>query len=426
MKLSVKTLQQKVFSVEVEPETKVLEIKQKIEASQQFPIAQQKLIHSGKILTDDTTVADAKIKETDFVVVMVTKPKPAPPTASSSSAPAPAPAAPVAPAETTPAAPPAPAPAAVTDVAADAPAAAAPPAPAPAPAAATEPSEPTAQSAPVLDQTTFDASTLATGTAYQAAVQNLIEMGFPREEVERAMRAAFNNPDRAAEYLMTGIPESVQAMGAPARAPASGGGAPAARAAPPAAAGEGATPAGGNDAGYVNLFDAGAAAIAADRAGGGRPEETSAVLARLRESPQFQQLRDLVRNQPQLLAPLLQQIGQQNPEIFQAIQQNQDQFLQMLNDGEGDDFDGGDFEDDDDDDDAMPGIEGAAGAAGGAAPGRPRRQYINITPEDDAAINRLAALGFDRIQAAEAYFACDKNEELAANFLFDSMGQDDM
>ena len=49
--------------------------------------------------------------------------------------------------------------------------------------------------------TTF--SSLATGAEYESAVNNLIEMGFPRDQVVAAMRAAFNNPDRAAEYLMT-------------------------------------------------------------------------------------------------------------------------------------------------------------------------------------------------------------------------------
>ena len=78
---------------------------------------------------------------------------------------------------------------------------------------------------------------------------------------------------------------------------------------------------------------------------------------------------------------------------------------------------GGDDDDADYEDDEM------TGAGGADAPGGTQR--IAITPEDDASINRLTALGFTRVQAAQAYFACDKNEELAANFLFESGGFDD-
>jgi len=42
-----------------------------------------------------------------------------------------------------------------------------------------------------------------------------------------------------------------------------------------------------------------------------------------------------------------------------------------------------------------------------------------LPDEDEQAVQRLAALGFAREQAAEAYIACERNEMLAANFLMD-------
>ena len=61
-------------------------------------------------------------------------------------------------------------------------------------------------------------------------------------------------------------------------------------------------------------------------------------------------------------------------------------------------------------------LEGMEDAEGG--------QQIAITEEERAAIERLAALGFDFELAAEAFFACEKNEEMAANYLLGSGGGD--
>jgi UV excision repair protein RAD23 len=128
-------------------------LKLKVKDSQAFEVNEQKLIFKGKILADDVTVADSGLTEKDFVVCMVTKPKA--PVAKPTPAPVPAPVVP---------------------------AVVATPAPAPVAAAAPAPANPASFAA------------LATGSEYDSAVANLLEMGFARDDVVAAMRAAFNNP----------------------------------------------------------------------------------------------------------------------------------------------------------------------------------------------------------------------------------------
>ena len=343
----------------------------------------QKLIYLGKILDEDKTLTEIGVKESSFVVCMGGPKKVAAPPAA---APAPAP-----------------------PVAAPAAAAAAPPAAAPA-----------AEAPPV-------AAADGPGAASPENLAMLTDMGFPEDECRRALAAALNDPDRAVQYLMEGIPEGAGQM----------------QAAPQAAA----------------------------PAGGGGP------LDALRSHPQFGQLRAQLQADQQALPQVLQAFGASNPAVAQAIQANLPAFIQMMNEVD-------EAPAQDDGMAGMPGMEGMGdidpqmlmqlmtmvsqmppeqraallaqtgmneeqlaalapmmqqmaqnpqmmqqmmqgmGGQGGpgAAPGQggppPGQIQIQLTPEDAAAIDRLAELGFDKNECLQAYMACDKNEEMAANFLF--------
>ena len=76
---------------------------------------------------------------------------------------------------------------------------------------------------------------MVVGEQYNRMVQQLQDMGYEKTQVEAALRASYNNPDRAVEYLLTGIPSSAQegpgqaggAPAAPVSVPSSGGAPPA-------------------------------------------------------------------------------------------------------------------------------------------------------------------------------------------------------
>ena len=60
-------------------------------------------------------------------------------------------------------------------------------------------------------------------------------------------------------------------------------------------------------------------------------------------------------------------------------------------------------------------------AAGGDQPGAPRPTVIQLSQEDRDAVERLMGLtGRSQQEVVQAYLACDKDENAAANLLFDS------
>jgi UV excision repair protein RAD23 len=241
------------------------------------------------------------------------------------------------------------------------------------------------------------------------ALQALIGLGFPESECRAALNAASGNPDMAYEFLVSGIPRhSVPAVAS---------------------------------------------------------SQRSTNIDQLRQHPQFNMLKQLVQQNPAAIPQVLDVINQQSPELYAAIQANNDAFIAMMNEPINEATTATPLPPQPAT--ASPSAAGLANALGdptqviqlltllppaqraqfaqtlgmspqelegfvammnslpadqlqqilGSGSARPGPRVVQLTEAEMAAVNRLTELGFSRQQAAEAYLACDKNEELAANLL---------
>jgi UV excision repair protein RAD23 len=272
-------------------------------------------------------------------------------------------------------------------------------------AAASQPQESTPVPAPststvsvtTQEDADFSASTFATGSAREQAIANIMEMGYERDQVEAALRAAFNNPDRAVEYLLTGIPETAAPQAPPQSADITVDSTEATPEIPQALeeADDDVNVAGADEDEYQghDLFAAAANAHGGSQQGAGAhvPGGAAAGLDAL-TSPEA--LRQLAQESPEALEGLLTMLAQQNPQLSSLIQQHPEEFIRMM-------------------------LQGAEGLPEGEEVQLGEGEELpQITQDDENAINRLMELGFDRGTVVQVYFACDKNEELAANVLF--------
>ncbi|EDW83624.1 uncharacterized protein Dwil_GK13711 [Drosophila willistoni] len=420
MIITVKNLQQQTFTIDFDPEKTVLELKKKIfeERGAEYLPEKQKLIYAGVILVDDRKISSYKVDEKKFIVVMLTRDA-APSSASSTTAstsekvaekpsekktnPEPTPTAP------SPAAVSAPVPASVASSGASG-------------TTSDSPNTETTVSptAPSTDQTRAESSLLM-GEEYNRTVSSMVEMGYPREQVERAMAASFNNPERAVEYLINGIPAEEDQLF--------------------------------NDTDPTSQSNPNPRVADASSINAPSGRSTADPFEFLRSQPQFLQMRSLIYQNPQLLDAVLQQIGQTNPALLQLISENQDAFLNMLNQPlEGESSARGTARSEglasgllevaaqrsaagaqETTSAARASVPGSPSATEGGASERETAEQqqlaegvatIRLNPQDQDAIERLKALGFPEALVLQAYFACEKDEELAANFLLSSSFDD--
>ncbi|XP_035788652.1 UV excision repair protein RAD23 homolog A-like [Anopheles albimanus] len=391
MKITLKTLKQQTFHVEVDVEKDTVRmLKEKIfnESGQAYPVERQWLIYLGKVMEDPVPLSQYNLDDKKFVVVMNKKS-----TASTTDAETAGASSSERPGTDQ-------IPAAKESERLDKKESDSSDAVAKAKEAADEPSSEnkstTSASAAALSvnqqKTETDQTAPSTGDGpatrdepnrenmsreWMENVRRISEMGYPEVSVIVALEICGNNREAAVEYLMDNAADMAVDLLEQQSTDT--------------------TPAASVPGVGVSGLQAPDMAVAAGAVGNDRP------LAFLRENPVFFEMKRLLQEDPNLLPYLMHRIQYSNPNLMRIIAENQEEFLAMLNENS-----------EVTPDRAAQELESIAAA-----------MVNSLTPSDMDAIDRLKALGYPEHLVIQAYIACERDEYQAAEFLVSQILEDE-
>ena len=297
MHLLLKNLKQQEYQIEIESDQKtVKDLKLEIEKVHNFDSSCIKLLHSGVVLEDAKKLEEYKIKEGNVIIMMLLKPKKV--------------------------------------------------------EAKPEPN----QKEELQQQEPPKNEENKPQPQYTEQINALVDMGYEKEKVERAIKAANGSIDLAVEYLNE---EQIPNQNEPNTGNANSN-----------------IPSSSNS----NL-----------------PEE-------LKKNASI--IKCLCMNNPEKLPSILTNLKEHSPQLFELIKQHEEDFKNLLVSPLSEE-----------DIRNFQSIQQELR--------RPPGETIRLTKEESDAVKRLQELGFSQADAVQAYFACDKNEEMAANFLFEQKMRDE-
>ena len=297
MHLLLKNLKQQEYQIEIESDQKtVKDLKLEIEKVHNFDSSCIKLLHSGVVLEDAKTLEEYKIKEGNVIIMMLLKPKKV--------------------------------------------------------EAKPEPN----QKEELQQQEPPKNEENKPQPQYTEQINALVDMGYEKEKVERAIKAANGSIDLAVEYLNE---DQIPNQNEPNTGNANSN-----------------IPSSSNS----NL-----------------PEE-------LKKNASI--IKCLCMNNPEKLPSILTNLKEHSPQLFELIKQHEEDFKNLLVSPLSEE-----------DIRNFQSIQQELR--------RPPGHSIRLTKEESDAVKRLQELGFSQADAVQAYFACDKNEEMAANFLFEQKMRDE-